>query len=249
MCDTFVVIPEKGPVIFGKNSDREPNEAQSVEYHPPADHVPGTPLTCTYIAIPQVARTHGILISRPAWMWGAEMGMNEFGVTIGNEAVFTRMPVQKKDALTGMDLLRLALERSETAGEALEVIIQLLETFGQGGNCGFTQKLYYHNSYLIADPREAWLLETAGSFWAAKRVRERAAISNRLTIGSDYDRIHDGAEPFARSKGWVKEEPFHFASSFSDRFYTCLLYTFSEPTRQAVISYAVFCLKKKKKTI
>ena len=27
----------------------------------------------------------------------------------------------------------------------------------------------------------------------------------------------------------------------------CLLYTFSEPTRQAEISYAVFCLKKKKK--
>ena len=28
---------------------------------------------------------------------------------------------------------------------------------------------------------------------------------------------------------------------------SCLLYTISEPTRQAEISYAVFCLKKKKK--
>ncbi len=28
----------------------------------------------------------------------------------------------------------------------------------------------------------------------------------------------------------------------------CLLYTFSEPTRLRRISYAVFCLKKKKKT-
>ena len=27
----------------------------------------------------------------------------------------------------------------------------------------------------------------------------------------------------------------------------CLLYTFSEPTRRTPISYAVFCLKKKKK--
>ena len=29
--------------------------------------------------------------------------------------------------------------------------------------------------------------------------------------------------------------------------YACLLYTISEPTRQAEISYDVFCLKKKKK--
>ncbi len=36
MCDTFVILPSAATesVIFGKNSDREPNEAQSLEYHP-----------------------------------------------------------------------------------------------------------------------------------------------------------------------------------------------------------------------
>ena len=68
-------------------------------------------------------------------------------------------------------LNRLGLERADTAEKALHVITDLLERHGTGGscmedNCNFT----YHNSFLIADRTEAWVLETSGQRWAAERV-------------------------------------------------------------------------------
>ena len=167
MCDTFVALGSAtagGSVIFGKNSDREPNEAQEVCYYPSADHAPGEQVQCTYRALPQAAHTHAVLLSKPFWMWGAEMGLNEHGVAIGNEAVFTRLPYDKSPNLTGMDMLRLALERAATARAALDVITGLIESEGQGGNCGFTHPFYYHNSFLIADPGEAWVVQDERRF-------------------------------------------------------------------------------------
>ena len=63
-------------------------------------------LQCTYIEVEQVLKTHAVILSRPSWLWGAEMGANEHGVCIGNEAVWTKEPVGKGEALLGMDLLR-----------------------------------------------------------------------------------------------------------------------------------------------
>ena len=225
MCDTFLVlhpVTEDGAVIFGKNSDREPNEAQVLEYRPAQFFSAPQTVQCTYRAIPQVKETYAVLLCRPFWMWGAEMGANEKGVVIGNEAVFTRMPLDKSAGLTGMDLLRLALERSATAPQALEIIAGLLSDHGQGGICGYEDKrLAYHNSFIIADPREGWVLETAGPLWAAIKVRDFYSISNALTIGEEFDESHAGLIDTARQKGWLKTgETFHFARCYSDWFYT-----------------------------
>ncbi|MBI3738822.1 MAG: C69 family dipeptidase, partial [Chloroflexi bacterium] len=129
MCDTLVATPETtkdGVMIFGKNSDREPNEAHHVVNYPAMDHASDGRVKCTYIEIPQVSHTYAVLLAKPFWIWGAEMGANEHGLVIGNEALFTRIPYDKTGGLLGMDLLRLALERATTAREGVEVISKLL---------------------------------------------------------------------------------------------------------------------------
>jgi len=224
MCDTIAATASAtadGITLFGKNSDREPNEAQNLCHIPGRKHDPGASVNCTYISIPQVARTNAVMLSKPFWMWGAEMGVNQHGLAIGNEAVFTRVPYEKRPALTGMDLLRLALERAATARSAVQIITDLLEIHGQGGNCGHAHKLFYHNSFLLADPASVWVLETAGRHWAAKQIDGIYAISNKLTLENTWDMASDDLVTFAVQKGWCRSaEDFSFARCYSDFLYT-----------------------------
>lgn len=193
MCDTFVAMSDvtaQRNVIFGKNSDRPRGEIQDVIIVPSEHHPAGATVRCTYLRIPQVARTLAVVLSKPRWMWGAEMGCNERGVVIGNEAVWTTEPM-RDTGLLGMDLVRLGLERGNDATEALEVIIQLAGEFGQGGNCAEHFAMNYHNSFLIADPVMAWVLETAGEYWVAERITSGTrSISNALSIRDKGDRRH-----------------------------------------------------------
>lgn len=183
MCDTLGKLGQSVS-FFAKNSDRSPNEIQIMEYHPAAEDLSGE-VACTYISIPQAEHTYGVLLSRPAWMWGAEMGVNQWGLCIGNEAVFTK-GAYGKTGLTGMDMVRLALERCRSAREALDFLIDLLETYGQGGNCGFDHDFYYDNAFLLMDRKELYVLETAGKNWAYKKSTG-ASISNRLSLGDNVD--------------------------------------------------------------
>lgn len=224
MCDTIVALgntTSDGSVLFAKNSDRDPNEAHEVILVEHRKHPAGSKVKCTYVEIPQVEETYQVLLCKPFWIWGAEMGSNEFGVTIGNEAVFTRIPYGKAPGLIGMDFLRLALERAKTAEEALNVITDLLETYGQSGNCGFSHPMYYHNSFLICDTHDAWVLETAGKEWAAEKVVSVRSISNAITIGKTWDKASKNLVKFAIEQGWCKRvEDFDFSRCYSEPIYT-----------------------------
>jgi secernin len=205
MCDTLIArgaATLNGLTLFGKNSDRQRNEAQLLESVAAADHPVDSQVTCTYLTIPQVHRTHAVLLSRPFWCWGAEMGANEHGVVIGNEGIHARIPAPETAALTGMDLVRLALERAATAAEALRVMTTLLEHYGQGGNCGHLTPNYYNNGFIIADPTEAFVLETVGREWLVERVQELRAISNAYTIGRSPERVSAGLPQLIRASGW-----------------------------------------------
>jgi len=236
-CDTFVALPPytspPGAVIFGKNSDRPSGEGQTVQkYDVPSSHPKasskekedatdssGDVVQCTYIAIPQVHKRYATIISQIDWMYGAEMGANECGVVIGNEAVWTVVPQPKDKALLGMDLVRLGLERGATARQALATITELLERYGQGGPCAENDASFtYDNSFLLADPTpDAWVLETAGRHWVAKQVKAGYCnISNGLTIRTDFDLCSKGLKEYAKQIGaWDESSEFDWAECFS----------------------------------
>jgi len=203
MCDTQV---QRGAdaMWFAKNSDREPGEPQAVIRLPRVVGDPRPRLRATHIEIEQVPERHAVILSKPTWVWGAEIGVNERGVAIGNEAIFSRLRTRAR-GLLGMDLVRLGLERGHDAEHALGIMTGLLEHYGQGGPAGYRDgAFHYDNSYLIADARDAWVLETAGPHWAAKRIERHWAISNALTLARDYDRCAasveaDGRPDFART--------------------------------------------------
>jgi secernin len=223
-CDTFVAMRDATAdhsVILGKNSDRPPMEAQPLVQAPRQQHAAGEMVKCTYIEIPQVAETYEHIGSKIWWAFGYEHGMNEYGVAIGNEAVWSKEPLQWGDGLLGMDLVRLGLERGKTAYEAMHVMIELLEKYGQSGDCeraGEWGKANYHNSFIIADPQAAWVLETAGRYWVAKAIKHGVySISNIYSIERDWDEAHPKLVQHALEMGWTKSaQDFNFARDYGD---------------------------------
>lgn len=223
MCDSFVILPDhrdRRETFLAKNSDREPDEAQAIVRIPAMMHDSAS-VRCTFIEVPQVRETCEVILAKPFQMWGAEMGVNRHGVTIANEAVFTTAPQRRENTgLTGMDLLRLALERAHSATEARDIIIALLEEFGQDACGGYRNRsFFYHNSFLIADSSSAFVLDTAARSWAWRGVNGYLAISNALNITGDADdsRMSDPPGLLSRLRPGNRGG---FSGLYSDMLYT-----------------------------
>ncbi|KAK7108928.1 secernin-2-like [Littorina saxatilis] len=229
MSDLFVALPpvtSRGCVLFAKNADRPPSEVQEVVYSPPVDHDPGAKVKSTFHEMEQHPHTHGVVLSKAGWSWGAEMGANDQGVAGGCSSVWTVSchPGDHEERLLGVDLVRLALERSSTAREAVDTVTSLLTKHGQGGPCcedpSYGQWTY-HNSFLFADRQEAWALDTAGRLWVAKKITDGVyAMSSILSLGTDYDLSCPGLAEAAESGGHWKADngPVDFAKAFNATF-------------------------------
>jgi dipeptidase len=219
MCDSLVAVGSEtaaGGTLYAKNSDRKRGECQPLLQFPEAAYPPGAVLRCTHVEIPQVAESYRVMGHSPWWVWGFEHGVNEHGVAVGNHSVSSKEPIEETPGLIGMDLVRLGLERGRTAREALEVIASLVETHGQGGAALAPGAAGYHNSFVLADPMEAWQLESSNRRWVARRTR-LGAVSNHLAIGADWEIGSRDLESFARSEGfWRSPERIDAAAAYGN---------------------------------
>jgi hypothetical protein len=209
MCDTFILSnPSSGEKkrYFAKNSDREISEMQIpvyiskngsssdegliLEYS--EKYQKGTKLlTKKYLFdSSEIKQKYSVILSKPVWMWGGEIGVNEKGLAIGNEAVYSKLTSpEPAEGLLAMDVLRAALECCGTAEEALEFLIRLTEKHSMSADGGYKNIYCYDSSFLIMDVKKGYVFETAGKEWASKEIDANWFISNAYSIETEYDRI------------------------------------------------------------
>ena len=199
MCDTLA-FPTGTGMVFAKNSDRPPGESQVLVAHgarPARDT-----LDTQYLRIAD-AGACALVASHPTWLWGAEHGLNEHGVAIGNELIWTvDDPRAQPLGLLGMDLVRLGLERGTTADTALAAITDALAEHGQGGSGQHDQDDPYFSSFLIADAHGGWVLETSARTWAARPLGDGSSISNRVSLTTDWTIASPDVEPGTDFDRW-----------------------------------------------
>jgi dipeptidase len=146
--------------------------------YPAADHAPGDKIEIRGFTglrgeIPQVPHTYRVV--------GL---MNEFQVAIGETTFDGRQELVNPDGvLPYYQLMVIALERSRTAREAIQVMTDLVEKYGYSST---------GESFSIGDKSEAWIMEMIGpgkggqgAVWVAQRVPDGmiCAHANMSRIG------------------------------------------------------------------
>jgi len=133
-------------------------------------------------------------------------GMNQWGVSMSCNWAHSREDSLAEEGIRRYAMRQLILERSKSAFDAVRLVGELIEQYGQADWSGLI--------YNIADSREAWVLETTTHNWVARRVPDNAiyAVANQFTIEETFDLSSKNLISFAMNKGWFnpKEGTFNF---------------------------------------
>jgi dipeptidase len=153
------------------------------------------------LELPQARRTYSVLGSQAPGVWGYDHGLNDQQVAMGRAALRMRLRCQGP-TLLGTDLVRLVLERAHSARHAVDLFIDLVDRYGQGGFPGCPVASETDNAFLIADPSEAFAIETTAAHWVYQEVQEVRAVSDVSVVSQDWDRISHGLAGYAIAQEW-----------------------------------------------
>ncbi len=188
-----------GRMLFGHNSDRPMEERQSIRRVPGREFALGEKVA--HLGLPQARQTYTVLGAQPEGCWGYTQGVNDQGVALGCATLHNKIPCTGP-GLLGTDLVRLILERSRTARQGVDLLTDLVGRHGQSDRPGNPPE--GDGSFLIADAKEAFAVETAGRHWVYQEIGEVRAAGNACIIRQDWDRISSGLSDYVSSQGWWK---------------------------------------------
>ena len=163
--------------------------------------------------IPEASQTYNVIGN-----------INEFQVSIAETTYGGREEMEDSTGILDYgSLIYLALQRSKTAREAINIMTTLAQTYGynSGGE-----------TFTICDPNEAWIMEMMGKgsgskgvVWVALRVPDDAicahANQSRITKFNMTDKANvlysKDVVSFARSKGWFtgKDKDFSWRDTYA----------------------------------
>lgn len=155
-------------------------------------------------------------------------GLNEYGVAVRDiwspsRPELVEMTPSTQTGPNYSDFAKLVLERARTAREGVELIADLISSYGE--------TTYGGNSHIIADATEAWIMiQVAGGegLWAAERLNDDSIRAARPGyIGEIPVEDPDSADflwstnlvSFAVSQGWFEpdsDQPFDVNAIYGD---------------------------------
>ncbi len=137
------------------------------------------------------------------------VGLNERSVMMSCNWAYSKEANSEKKGIRRYAIRQLILERALTAKGGVELIGRLIEEYGQADWGGLV--------YVLADPDEAWVVETTTNHWVAKRIGDDEiwVTANRFRIGADYTLSSKGLIKDAKKNGW-SDGPFNFALAYGD---------------------------------
>ncbi len=225
-CTTILVgkkLTADGSVILGHNEDMGLAATGRLWSQRARSYKENVSVDVPYINLPQPHRTHAYWASgNPKGSAGLGtstqhlpydsvlVGMNQWGVTMACNWAHSKEEAAPKKGIRRYAIRQLILERCKTAREAVELIGNLIDEYGQADWGGLI--------YNVADSNEAWVVETTTHHWAARRVPDDAiyAVANQFTIGDDFDLASQDLAQFAETRGWY--DPRHGKLSFRNAY-------------------------------
>src|SRR5437588_6688106 len=120
-----------GQTLFGQNSNRAARKGQPLRRTPGRSFAAGEKIRTQYLELPQARQTYTVLGSQPAGLWGYDHGLNEYQVAVGCTPLAPTFSAAAP-GLLGTDLVRLLLERSHSARQAVDLLCDCIERHGQG---------------------------------------------------------------------------------------------------------------------